>query len=50
MAAGAGDWARAGAAWDNVTDGMFVDAGMPDPSDFRTYGFSSFAVFDAITK
>jgi vitellogenic carboxypeptidase-like protein len=48
-AAVAGDWARAGAAWDNVTDGMFVDAGMPDPSDFRTYGFSSFAVFDAIT-
>ena len=23
---------------------------MPDPSDFRQYGFSTFEVFDAITK
>ena len=43
-----GDWDEAGDAWNNVTTGMFMDAGMPDPSDFRSYGFGTFAVFEAV--
>ena len=47
--AGKGDWTAAADAWNNVTSGMFMDAGMPDPSDFRSYGFSTFALFQQIT-
>lgn len=45
-----GDWDDAGDAWNNVTSGMFMDAGMPDPSDFRSYGFGTFAIFEAVTS